>query len=421
MTTNSKSGHKKSIGLKITIMPNIPADDKTIFAAATVSHVRNAAAKTRRPQRVLDILPDSMIAAAAAEITQWDGFAATPLVPLPSLAAACGIAAASYKDESGRFNLGSFKALGGAYALLCALAEKLSTIPATVRNGEQRARCRGITAVAATDGNHGRSVAWGAKKFGCRCVIFIHANVSENRAAAMRGLGAEIIRIDGDYDASALRARQYAEAENGVLISDFSQDADDITTRRVMAGYTLISSEARAQSEKPFTHIFIPAGVGGLAAGLIADFWRANPQTRPRVVVVESDYAACLFHSIKNGKPTTINIRRETVMAGLSCGEVSAPAWEVFSQGGDDFVTIDDTLIAPAMRLAANGDDGRKITAGECAAAGWAVLCAAAQQPELFQALGLNNDSHVLLIGSEGATDPQIYRDMIQPPQPSPQ
>ena len=250
------------------------SDDAAIFSGAKIAHFRNPLALTARPPEAEAVLPDSLLREAADEIAQWPGFAQTPLVALPGFARKCGVGAVYYKDESGRFGLGSFKALGGAYALLRALAEKLSAPPAEVRDGKHRARAGEVVAVAATDGNHGRAVAWGARRFGCQCRIFIHAGVSENRADAMREFGAEIVRIAGDYDESLLQARAEAEKENRILISDFSDDPADITTRRVMAGYAVMSAEARAQMDSPPTHVLSAGGRrragGGGDCGLLA-------------------------------------------------------------------------------------------------------------------------------------------------------
>ena len=386
---------------------------QSVFADAKVSRFRNPAARVARPAEAEGVLSGSLLEAAADEIAQWEGFAETPLVSLSGLARECGVGAVYYKDESGRFGLGSFKALGGAYALLCALAESVGAPVSEVREGRRCADAGGIVAVAATDGNHGRAVAWGARRFGCGCRIFIHAGVSENRAEAMREQGAEIVRVDGDYDESLRQARVESEKEGRILVSDFSSDADDITTRRVMAGYAMLSAEARGQMGSPPTHVFVPAGVGGLAAAVMADFWRANPEGRPRFVVVESERADCAFQSAVNGAPTAVEVESETVMAGLSCGEVSVPAWTIVSRGADDFVSIPDELVAPTMRRAGAGTNGDPpVVAGECSAAGWAVLLAAAGQPELFRGLALDSQSRVLLIGTEGATDPEIYRRM---------
>ena len=382
-------------------MPNRPAGTQ-LFSAATVAHFRNPGAQAR-PSIAGDILPAGMMDDAANEISQWPDYAPSPVVSLPGLARACGVAAVDCKDESGRFGLGSFKALGGPFALQRALAE--SSQPPDAQ-----------TVAAATDGNHGRALAWGAKRFGCRCVVYIHAEVSENRADAMRELGARIVRVNGDYDDSARRAESDAAKNGWLLVADTSPDPRNIAARRIMAGYAALFAEVRAQLSAPPSHVFVPAGVGGLAAALVADFARANLNPRPRIVVVESDRADCLLQSAKNGKPTAVKIQRETMMAGLSCGEPSAPAWEIVSQGADDFVAIPDELVAPCMREAAAGTGGDpSLTAGECGVAGWAALRAAANQPRLFRALGLSENSRVLLIATEGATDADIYRKLTAP------
>ena len=387
------------------------------FSQAQLSHVPNPLAQGQRPPAAAAVLPQAMMAQAAQEIPGWPGFAETPTVSLPGLARRAGIAAVHYKDESGRFNLGSFKALGGAYALLGALADALGMPMAALRDGKRRDLTSRLCAVTATDGNHGRAVAWGAQRFGCGCRVFIHAGVSEGRADAMRQFGAEIIRIDGDYDESLRQALEASKQDGCMLISDFSEDPMDLTTRRVMAGYTVLAAEARRQMPHSPTHVFLPGGVGGLAAAVIADFWRADTQARPRFIIVESEFADCLLQSAARGERAQVVIKRETVMAGLSCGEVSAPAWQVVSCGADDFVSIPDDLVAPAMRQAAAGEDGNPpLIAGECAAAGWAALLAAAAQPDLFAKLGLDAQSRALLIGSEGATDPDTYQRLIGAP-----
>ena len=385
----------------------------SIFSKARIAHFRNPKAVSRCPEAVGVVLPGKMMAQAGREIAGWPGFVETPLVALPGLARDCGVGAVHYKDESGRFGLGSFKALGGAYALQCALAEVCSLTLEQLRDGV--CDVSNLCAVTATDGNHGRAVAWGAQRFGCDCRIFIHAEVSEGRAEAMRQFGAEVIRIEGDYDESLRQALAESELEGRILISDFSTDRTDITTRRVMAGYTVLAAEARRQLLTSPTHVFLPAGVGGLAAAVIADFWHASPDSRPRFIIVESEFSDCLFQSAQRGERTSVGIREETVMAGLSCGEVSAPAWEIVFSGADDFVAIPDTLVAPAMQMAAaGGKRNPPLTAGECSVAGWAVLRAAAEQPVLFAELGLDSNSRILLIGTEGATDPDTYRRLVE-------
>lgn len=365
----------------------------------------------------MTILDAGLLEQAQAAIVQWDHYCATPLHSLAELAEQLGIAQLLYKDESMRFGLGSFKALGGAYAveqvLLSLLQEQGEPVSLErLRSGAYAQQLKDITVVTATDGNHGRSVAWGAARYGCACRIYIHAGVSEGREQAMRALGSKVIRIKGDYDESVRRAAQDARNSGWHVISDTSYPGYCEIPRLVMAGYSLMISEALTQySNGDFTHVFVPAGVGGLAAAVAATLWQQKNIHRPRLVIVESEYAACLLQSARRGAATTVTIEHETVMAGLSCGEVSELAWSILQYAADDFVTIPDSLVAPCMKMLAHRHE--PIIAGECAVAGLAVLFATQQQQQLKANLKLDADSKVLLIGTEGATDLDVYREMI--------
>jgi diaminopropionate ammonia-lyase len=379
-----------------------------------LAHQKNPNRPGPYPESLETLFPRAITDAAVAEIRQWPGYAPTPLRSLDRLAGALGVGAVLYKDESGRFGLGSFKALGGAYAVLLLLADRLGMSMADIRAGQGRERARVITVTTATDGNHGRSVAWGARQAGCRCRIYIHAQVSAGRAAAMAELGAELVRIDGDYDDSVhLCARE--SAENGwFMVSDTSYNGYIDIPRHVMAGYATIATEVLAQAAGPITHVFVQAGVGGLAAALAARLWMETGADRPRFVIVESERAACLLKSARRGAPASVKIRHETVMAGMSCGEVSLVAWQILRRAASDFVTIADSGIAPAMRMLAFGEaGGGEIEAGECAVAGPVALIAACCDDGLRKAMNLDASSRVLVIGSEGATDPVIYRKIL--------
>lgn len=364
----------------------------------------------------LRVLTPQDFARAEAEITAWEGYAATPLVPLAGLADAIGVQRIDYKHEGPRFGLGSFKALGGAYAALRLLQRELaarqgrSVSLQDIREGSQRAACAEITLVSATDGNHGRSLAWGCQRFGARCRIYIHAEVSEGRARMMRDLGAEVVRITGDYDASVRLARQEAEDNGWFVVSDTSWEGYSQPPRDVMAGYGVMTSEICAALRQPPTHVFLQGGVGGLAAAVAAGLRQAYGADAPRVAVVEPELAACLFDSARNGRATSVEISQETIMAGLSCGEPSGLAWQILAEEADDFLTIPDRLVAPAVRLLAEGAfGGPAVEAGESAVAGLAALISASRSAEMKSLLGLDESSRVLLIGSEGVTDPEIF------------
>jgi len=357
---------------------------------------------------------------AWTEITAWDGYLATPLDDLGALAGQIGISNVIYKHEGPRFGLGSFKALGAAYAALRVLQREVSrrigqsASLTSIRNGEHAEICSQITLVSATDGNHGRSLAWGCQRFGVPCRIYIHAEVSEGRAQAMQDLGAKVIRIEGDYDASVALARDEAEQNGWFVVSDTSWPGYSEPPRDVMAGYGVMTREICEALDQAPTHIFLQGGVGGLAASVAAGLRQYWQNEAPRVVIVEPDLAACLFESAQAGTATTVAIAEETIMAGLSCGEPSQMAWEILEQEASDFVTIPDSIVAPTVRLLAHpqGDDP-VVEAGESAVAGLAALIAARQSPELSDALGLNAQSRVLLIGSEGVTDPDIFAQIM--------
>jgi len=388
-----------------------------ILPTAKLGHV---AANKRAGDAVERVLSRQDFATSRAEITQWEGYAPTPLVSLTALAAKIGVGEVLYKDEGPRFGLGSFKALGGSYAAQRVLQRQISAQLGLevsledIRTGKYKSEAAQITLVSATDGNHGRSLAWGCQRFGAPCRIYIHAEVSEGRAEAMRDLGAEVIRITGDYDESVVLAKQEA-AENGwFVVSDTSWEGYSEPPRDVMAGYGVMTQEICDSLEQVPTHVFLQGGVGGLAAGVVAGLRQHWGAQGPRVVIVEPELAACLFESGRAGEATTFAIQTETLMAGLSCGEPSGMAWEILAEEVTDFLTIPETLVAPAVRLLARpllGDEA--IEAGESAIAGLAALIAARQDAELSQKLGLDESSRVLLIGSEGVTDPAIFAQIM--------
>ncbi len=349
------------------------------------------------------VLTADGFAAAEREIASWPEYAATPLVRLDGLARNLGLAALWYKDERGRFGLKSFKALGGAYAVRRVLE----------RQGRP---AREVTVTCATDGNHGRSVAWGARLAGCKCVIFIHATVSEGRAAAIRGYGAEVVRVPGNYDDAVRRAAAEAAQHGWFVVSDTSYAGYRDVPVDVMHGYGVMAAEILRQlpaGEVP-THVFVQVGVGALAAAICAKFRLAWGSQRPRFVAVEPLRADCLLRSIEAGRPVAVHGDLETVMAGLACGEVSEAAWEILCEGADFALAVgDDWALEAVRRLAKPYGSDPAIVAGETGAAGLAALLAVLDGPGLPAQLGLDARARVLLLGSEGDTDPDIYRRIV--------
>ncbi|WP_238321737.1 diaminopropionate ammonia-lyase [Halocynthiibacter namhaensis] len=358
-----------------------------LFPPAKLGHV---AANMVAGDAAHRVLSEQDFAQARAEIMQWDGYCATPLVSLPALAAKIGVGEILYKDEGPRFGLGSFKALGGSYAAQRVLQREVSKAVGQdvsledIRLGAYKDECAKITLVSATDGNHGRSLAWGCQRFGAPCRIYIHAEVSEGRAQAMRDLGANVVRITGDYDASVLLAKKEAEDNGWFVVSDTSWPGYSEPPRDVMSGYGVMTQEiCEALTQAP-THVFLQGGVGGLAAGVVAGIRQYWGENGPRVVIVEPKLAACLFESARVGKAVNFAIVDETLMAGLSCGEPSGMAWEILVQEASDFLTIPENIVAPAVRLMARPlDSDPVVEAGESAIAGLAALVAARMEDDL--------------------------------------
>jgi diaminopropionate ammonia-lyase len=346
----------------------------------------------------------------------------TPLYALTGLAAKLGLAEIRVKDESQRFGFGAFKALGGVIAvydeLLHALGgtEPSSATFADLMNGRHREITSRFTFATASSGNHGRSVAAGAKLFGVRCVVFLPKFTSAEKEAAIRARGATVTRVDGDYDTAVAECRRTSEANGWTIISDTSWQGYDSVPRSVMRGYCVLAHEAVVQQGRPGpTHVFVQAGVGGLAAAVCGHF------PGSQFIIVEPEHAAGLFASARAGRPERAPGEVHTVMAGLECGEVSPIAWRILDRGADFFMTIRDSAVPHCLRLLAKSPHGDPpIFAGESAVAGLIALLDTARDPEARQLLRLDPSSRILLFGTEGITDPIIWRKLVTQPDPLP-
>ena len=373
--------------------------------------IPNAAARRDAPWTPAQdaILSDAAFARARAAIASWPGYAPTPLHRLPGLAAEIGVAEIWWKDEGPRFGLGSFKALGGAYAVAQVIAREAQA--AGLSPAEIAPR---LTVCCATDGNHGRSVAWGAQRFGCRCVIFIHATVSEGRRRAIEAYGAEVRRTAGNYDDSVREAEATAKAEGWTVVSDTSYPGYMEIPKDVMQGYELMAAEAFDALPAPPTHVFLQTGVGGMAAAVAAQAKRRWGAARPAILLADPDRSACWAESFRAGAPTPIHGDLDTLMAGLACGEVSALAWEILRDHADAAIAIPDAAAVEMMRrLACPPPPDPPVVAGESATAGLAALAAAMEDPQARAALGLGPDARVLLFGTEADTDPDLYEKLV--------
>ena len=345
---------------------------------------------------------------AREELSRWDDYNLTPLRHFRDAAAEAGLADILYKDESGRFGLGSFKALGGAYASGLALRRWLGAAHETLPS-DHRAWppewTAGVTLACATDGNHGRSVAYGARRYGCRCVVYMHEKAPEEKAEAIAALGATVVRTSGSYDNSVRHALAEASARTDwILVPDTSHDPDDPTPAEVMQGYVVMALELFEQFEEPPTHLFVQAGVGGLAGALAGAFAEKYGPRRPTFIVVQPDAAGCLYETARRGELTTVSGSLETAMEMLSCGEASALAWTILRQRADAFLTIaDDLAVSVTERLRRAEDDRPALDLGISGAASIAGLYAALADPAVRSKLDLGQNARVLTIGTEGA------------------
>ena len=384
--------------------------------------IRNQNPNYREP---LDAVDAATLGASEAEevelfLRQREGHMETPLHSLPSLAAELGLGAIYVKDEGYRLGLGSFKALGGAYAVVrLVLEEATAQLGRAVDISELntpavRAISERLTFACATDGNHGRSVAQGAQLVGARAVIFVHQRVSDKRIAAIARFGAEIIRVDGTYDDSVGEAARVAGDESWTLVSDTSWPGYERIPGLVMQGYTALVREALRELPEPPTHVFVQAGVGGIAAAAAAHLALVLGDRRPTFIVVDPARAACIYETAKAGHPVKIAHGEPTVMAMLECYEPSLVAWRILSRVADGFMTVNDEDAVSVMnRLARPIGGDPAIVAGESGGAGLAGLIRAVGSPDVKAQLGLDATSRAFIINTEGATDPARYSELV--------
>lgn len=361
---------------------------------------------------------------AAREVERFLSFRAnhkpTPLQSLSGLAGKLGVASIHMKDEGFRLDLGSFKALGGSYAVIRLVLEEASRqFGKPVDIGELdtaavRRIAEGMTVGCATDGNHGKSVAAGAQLVGAKAAIFVHSGVSDERVAAIAQYGAEMIRIEGTYDDSVAAAERICKENGWIVVSDTSWPGYERIPGLVMQGYTAMLREAVAALPQAPTHVFMQAGVGGLAAAVAGYFDIVFGNARPRFVVVEPDRAACLFASARAGRLVKVDHDEPTIMAMLECYEPSLVAWRILARKADAFMTVSEEEAAETMRSLARpvaGDPA--IVAGESGGAGLAGFLNAMKDSEKRAALGLDANSRIFVINTEGATDQARYEEIV--------
>ena len=347
-------------------------------------------------KQVLKHLSKQFIDKAYNKISKWKGYSPTPLIKLNKLNKNLKLKNIFYKDESKRFHLKSFKALGGAYAV-----EDISK------------RKKNIVISSATAGNHGRSVAWGAQRLGLECRIFVSQYVSETRVKEIEKFGATVTRVKGDYESSLNECIRQTKKNKWHIVQDVSNKNYKYVPQLTMAGYSIMIKEISKQTNQYITHVFLQAGVGGMAAGSVAGIARYFKRI-PKIIVVEPKEAACVLKSIEAKKMKKIKIKKESIMGGMSCNEMSLVPWNILNKSTNHCITIDDSKVSNTVAMLAKSKfSNKKITGGECATPGIISLIAACNDKKIKNLLELNEKSNVLVMGCEGNADATLYNKLL--------
>lgn len=357
---------------------------------------------------------------------QIPGYTETPLISLNALAGKLGVKAVYVKDESHRFGLNAFKVLGGAYALGKVLANKLA-LPISEFNFSRAGELLSnpVTFITATAGNHGTGVAWAAREMGQKAVVYMPKGSSPASITRIQNLGAECIVTDVNYDDTVRLAAGKAEKKGWMLVQDTSWDGYEEIPTWISQGYMTMAAEAKLQIEnnvldKP-THIFLQAGVGAMAGGVLGYFIDAYGAGQFRSIIAEPETADCLFKSISagSGERVAVSGSLNSIMAGLACGEVSPVTWDILRDCGDAFISVSDNISATGMRILGNpiGDDQRVIS-GESGAIGIGALymmCTSDEESikSAKEALHITDSSVILAFSTEGDTNPDRYKKIV--------
>ena len=353
----------------------------------------------------------------------------TPLTALEHMAEFLGLGRLYVKDESYRFGLNAFKVLGGSYAMARFIAKEtgrdVSELPYSVLTSEELKKEFGqATFFTATDGNHGRGVAWAANRLGQRAVVHMPKGTTKARLENIAREGAQVDIQELNYDDCVrLAAREAAETPRGVIVQDTAWEGYEEIPSWIMEGYGTMAMEAGEQlkeagDERP-THVFVQAGVGSLAGAVVGYFANLYADNPPIFVVVEAQAADCLYQGAKagDGAIRTVGGDMETIMAGLACGEPNTISWDILKNHVKVFISLPDWAAAQGMRMLAAPIKGdAPITSGESGAAPFGALAAIMTMEEyadLKAAIGLDETSRVLVFSTEGDTDPERYKNIV--------
>lgn len=374
-------------------------------------------------------LPDWLSPEATAPVQKFHrsmaAYAPTPLLRLDELARRGGVDAVYVKNEAERFGLNAFKALGSSFAIGRVVCRRLGLDIADCSMAELQApkwqrQIAGLTFATATDGNHGRGVAWTARLLGCGARVYMPKGTEPERVEAIRDLGATVTVTEGSYDETVALAAAEAAANGWVLVQDTSFDGYEEIPRAIIQGYSTIAAEAaaelRAQGKTP-THIFLQAGVGSMAGGLAACYLHEFGGT-PQIVVLEPKNVACCYLSARAGQNVTVGGVQQTIMAGLNCGTPCPLIMPILQKRAGFFMACPDYVAAHGMRLAQRplGDDPQFVS-GESGAIGLGTAALLLQRPELAEvraAMGIDSSAVLLVLNTEGAMAPSVWRRVVQ-------
>ena len=351
-------------------------------------------------------------------------YSQTPLTSLPGLATALGVESVQVKDESYRFGLNAFKVLGGSYALgryiAKTLGEDIENLPANrILSDEVRKKLGQLTFVTATDGNHGRGVAWTANQLGQKSVVYMPKGSAQERLDNIRAAGADASITDLNYDDAVRLADKHAREYGWVMVQDTAWEGYTDIPLWIMQGYTTMGYEMMSQLEQAPTHLFLQAGVGSMAGAMAGFFSALYGESRPKIIIVEPDRADCLFRTAQANDGTLHNVTGDmnTIMAGLACGEPCSIGWKVLESVADGFLSVPESVAADGMRiLAAPSRGDTPIVSGESGAAAFGAAANILLDEDLAdmkQQLGLDEHSRLLFISTEGDTDRENYRNVV--------
>jgi len=345
----------------------------------------------------------------------------TPLVNLSHFANKLGIKQLTIKDESHRFNLNAFKVLGASYAIAQHLSDFLNLKDDELEFDKiicHKNRYKDITLATATDGNHGRAVAFCAKLFGCKAVVYMPKGSSKTRLKAIQSYGAVATITTLNYDDTVIYAKEQAQKNGQILLQDTAWDGYQKVPSDIMQGYfTLITEDIKYHQNNWPTHVFLQAGVGSLAASIVAYMTSFKDKATPKFIVVEPNGAKCFFESMQQQKPLKISGELPTIMAGLACGKPSNLAWQILKSTADAFLSCNDDITCHGMRALANPiKTDKKVISGESGAVTMGTLSQILTNKKyqnIKNDLELDHDSKVLLFSTEGDTDPENYCHII--------